>query len=599
MALLLAPRLATGQEDLLPRCLSCVEASSEATVNLLLRRDSTEAVTIAWESGQDAARQPSLVLHAGNPMDPQGLANRGPLTWEVRPGGGSQARAVFRADELGSGTFVTVVVAPGRDGGVIRDWRAWRLMTLEGRAHLADPPPVPPGYSLHVTPWLLQAETGHGMLPPRRGNALAWHSVVALQGNVTDVDLDGQNTGIAGLGIQVAQPWHTSAGEDWKTKLLALVTGNPGHKVRFEDFEWVEQPDRTLAVPGVKVFLRNFYSVVTLYTRATHRRFSETEAGGHWLIGSPDYFSHETTARLDPPDGAPLWSSYDERQHGRDPALLRLLQVHGRRNARIPGFGPVQRVDGDGGSARFTVGFNVQVVPWSEPEAGGNRFAAGIVGVDVVAARAGVGAIATQDGTGEGGPWCVVVGCGDKGGKRIDLHSPPAGYGLAGSPVAQLGTLSGALQLATEAPLVVERGVEPEGALPKLPRVARFGLTADLRAGLLVRKALLGPPREIYEINPYAQYVVRIAVAMMPETAMVAADVPILPRKMEHAAVIVLVQAWWEKLVDWLGSHLIGASRCCWWEPWSSPRSSSRAPAPARPRSWSSWRPRCGRWPAP
>lgn len=572
---LLAASASAKAQDLSVRCeRGCTDPGSNRSLNLLMREDSSIPITIAWESSRDpAADHRQILLYAGNPEGQDSIPARGRL--EFREDAGIwRASREFQPAELGRGTFLAVVTARPQDAGEdprgenerILDWRAFRLLTLaEARARIEGPPP-PSGYSITVTPALLQVRTGHGNLPrSQNGDATVWWSLLGSEGNTADLELDGESNGVPGLGVQVSTPWETRAGQEWKASVLEHVTGIEGHTIRFDGLEWNEAPDRAVQLGDVgPIYLRHYYTAITLHTVASVKSFSKDEIlGGTPLLLRPTYFSHETSARLKDPGDPRLWASYSRREYGADRRLLAMLQKQIDSQGRIPGLVGIQGNDGDGGSPTYAVGFYVAVQPWEETGAPshGTLFRAGIVGVDVVAVRAGVGGLSSRGSGGAGAlgdVWCRVIRCGEEG-RPLDLDRPPNGYRGA-SAAASLQTIPGNLPLITGDPELAEKAPI---RLPNLPARARFGVTAGLRAGALMREGAFGHVKDIIPIDAYAQFIVKITVAMFPDVRMVTNNDVTIPSRADLSKEINVPEPktpWWRRhLVALVLAGLVGA----------------------------------------
>jgi hypothetical protein len=381
--------------------------------------------------------------------------------------------------------------------------------------------------------------------------------------------LDGEYTGIPGLTIQVSTPWHTRGTEDWKEAIQRNLTGVTGHRVRFGNLEWREQPDRTVTLGEKQALeIRHYYTIVTLFTNASVKTFDDKEVGAsHWFT-SPTYFSHETSARLTHTDDPRFWASYSRREYSADQRLLRILARQVRRFGRVPGLSSIQVDDGDGGETTYTAGFYATARPWeSAAERGRNKIQAGFVGLDVVAARAGIGGLVTE-GSAETSTVervrCQVIRCGESG-HGLDLDEPPSGYQVT-QPVASLATFSGELPMIQEPPEGAERGLLPEestytpmdgqktpDALAALPTQVRFGISANLRSGALLQKeGFWGQLKNMVPINTYAQFVVKFTVAMVPNAAMVTTGEAVLPLPVELTTRINVPKptAFWGWLTD-------------------------------------------------
>ena len=270
------------------------------------------------------------------------------------------------------------------------------------------------------------------------------------------------------------------------------------------------------------------------------KSFDDKEVGANKWFLSPTYFSHETSARLKHTDDPRFWASYSQREYSADQRLLSMLHRHVARVGTVPGLGMVQQDDGDGGAATYTAGFYATVHPWESPAGQGNtRVSAGFIGLDVVAARAGIGGLVTEGSAGTSSLeriWCQVIRCGTSG-HALDLDKPPSGYEVT-QPVASLATLSGELPMIQEPPELAEKGVPSEAqgipdALPALPTSVRFGMSANLRSGALLQEGSWGYMKNVVPINTYAQFVVKMTVAMVPNTDMVTSDEQIMPLPVE------------------------------------------------------------------
>ncbi len=538
--------------------LSCLDATDHQTINILLRIDETVPVKLHWRSSINPVPEKfQATLYAGNPATHDNLPKRGVLNFEQK-GNFWQASYEFSGVDLGRGTFLAIVILHRADADetvdvnrlhdrTILDWRAFRLLTeAERRRKRAIPKPTSE-WSVHVQPALLRVTSGRGELPRYRGgDRKAWWSLADAEGNYTDLDIDGVHNGVPGLGIQVATPWHTRADDQtWKDQVFNNLKSIDGHEVRFGVLKWIERPDRTVNLGGKvsPIFLRHYYTVISLYTNASMRSFTEAEIGANNLFANPRYFSHETSARLKVTKDPRFWASYSRLEYGADIDLLNLLKEQFQRQDDVPGLTMIQTDDGDGGDVTYHVGFYAYVHPWEVPPAhSGQHFRAGLMGIDVVAARAGIGRFFTPGSTGKKvdpqEAWCQVVRCRDTG-HMIDLNEPPKGF-RATSAVARLRTLSGNLPIVTEQPIIVERDpskpapdTPPTVGLPNLPDRARFGVSANLRSGAVLQKAAWGNIRNITPINSYAQFVVKLTVAMHPATDLVVNNDAHIPSTVE------------------------------------------------------------------
>ncbi|WP_155969918.1 hypothetical protein [Nitrospira japonica] len=526
---------------------------------------------IRWTAPENPQATVQITLYAGNPAMQETIPERGALQFRMTEAGKWEATHEFSGTELGRGTFLTVVTqrpqgaereASGEDETIL-DWRAFRLLTKSEQQRKEQG--VRPGGegSVMIAPALLQASSGHGTLPPARGgDKRAWWSLADLEGNTSDVDLDGDASGIPGLTLQVSTPWPSSATEDWKQSIRQHISGVAGHQVRFGELEWWEKPDRRITLGKSKqpIDLRHYYTVITLFTNATVKSFNDKEIGGnHWFI-DPTYFAHETSARLKHTEDPRFWASYSRREHSTDPRLLHMLYRQVARDGTVPGLGLVQRDDGDGGPVIYTAGFYATVRPWESTTTTKRRATAGFVGLDVVAARAGIGGLVITGSAGASALepiWCQVIRCGTSA-KGLDLDKPPEGY-EATQAVASLATLSGELPMIAENPELAERFTPSEDAssqaeapaddvLAALPARVRFGVSANLRSGALLQRGSWGYIQNLVPINAYAQFVVKLTVAMIPEAQLVTSDEPIMPMPVEMTNSITVPpppKAWW------------------------------------------------------
>jgi len=323
-----------------------------------------------------------------------------------------------------------------------------------------------------------------------------------------------------------------------------------------------------------RVVLRHFYTIVTLHTSASVRAFGRDQVGSEvnpvlaFFGTKPRYFAHETSARLKHPDDPRFWASYNEREMGADPGRLRLLQRRVREGKGIPGMPGIQTEDGDGGDTTYTVGFYVQVRPWDEPgeEVVKERFSAGLVSADIVAARTGIGGLRTAGSGADSSlerAWCQVARCADPG-KALDLDRPPSGYQTT-QPLAALGSMSGNLPLVLTEPKLGQRAVGPDGKAevvkvtvdPKdLPQKARVAITAKLRAGALLQEASWGYVKNVVPIDSYAQFVLKLTVAQFPGAVIATGNDPNAPTDRELQKDTLTPEP--TGLVAWLKKHAFG-----------------------------------------
>jgi hypothetical protein len=486
----------------------------------------------------------------------EAIEDRGELRFEPH-GAAFVASRRFDGEELGRGTFLTVLVSGSGHDDALLEWRALRLLTRAEQEREKEGPRRTGSWSVDVRPSVLQVSSGHGELPRSRGgDRRVWWSLTDTEGDTTDLDLDGDRTGVPGLGIQISDPWHAGLGQaDWKQAILDELTGVRGHTVRFGELRWVERPDREVSYGDVPVLLRNYYTLVTLYTNANYKSFDAEEAGGGSFLSKPTYFSHETSARLKTTKDPRFWASYSLREYGADANLLALLENHLNVEGSVRGLGPVQKDDGDGGSASYRAGFTVDVQPW-EPELEGRKTRAGIVSLDVVAARAGYGGVVTGGSSGQSDierALCQVIRCSSEE-HSVDLDKPPSGYKVW-QPAASLAMIDGNLPMIEGKPEFAQRDIDP---LKRLPGRTRFVLAAGLRAGALTRNASWGNVQNLIPINAYAQYVVKLTVATLPGTQILSTDEAIMPDpdELDVKAPVVLRGGF----LGWLRDHATAAT---------------------------------------
>lgn len=528
------PSMAVAAIDV--ACSNCGDRGDDRTVDLLVIPADSTAIEIAWTSDSNpASGEQSVRLYAGNPTFTDAIPDRGAVAFEADGDEWTLSRS-FDADDLGRGTFLTVLVREDGDRREILDWRAHRLTTEAELAQQRDIRTSGGNWSVDITPALLQVSSGHGELPRSTGgDERAWWSLWATDGNISDADLDGEDSGIAGIGVQVSTPWH--ARENWRDSIVGKLAGVEGHTTKFGELKWVEVPDReiSLGADRAPIDIRHYYTIVTLHTNAGVRTFSAKELG---RSGNKRYFSHETSANLKPPADPRFWSSYSRRDHGADKYLLDLLQRQVVSSV-VPGLATVQTVDGDGGSTIYRVGLVASARPW-EVQAGEDtdRFVAGFVGIDLVAARAGLGRVRVGDATGGDRVFCAVIRC-DSDDRNLDLNDPPDGYSIA-QPVASLDTISGKLPMSEGVPAMAQRdpgrlGEAEAVQLPNLPSQTRFAVGANLRAGALIRKGGLfgGSIENVVPIDSYAQFVIKMTVAMVPDADIVDNEEMVAPEPAE------------------------------------------------------------------
>jgi hypothetical protein len=155
-----------------------------------------------------------------------------------------------------------------------------------------------------------------------------------------------------------------------------------------------------------------------------------------------------------------------------------------------------------------------------------------------------------------------VIRC-DSDDKNLDLNDPPDGYSVA-QPVASLDTVSGKLPMSQGVPAMAQRDVPRLGEaepvrLPNLPSQTRFAVGANLRAGALIRKGGLFNARidNVVPIDSYAQFVIKMTVAMVPDADLVANEEMVAPEPDELEIVTKVPPK--RGLFDWL-EGLLGIS---------------------------------------
>ena len=466
----------------------CGDKGDDRTVNLLVLPAESEAVTLIWATDLDpAGKDASIRLYAGNPAFADVIPDRGIIEFEQAEGQWRLSRT-FSVDDLGRGTFLAVLVRETGSRRQILDWRAFRVISDAELQAQRDIVTSGGNWSVDISPALLQVSSGHGELPRSTGgDERVWWPLWATEGTISDADIDGSDTGVAGLGVHVSTPWH--ARENWRDKVIGNLKGIEGHATKFGELTWLELPDQelNLGTDETRIDIRHYYTVVTLHTNASIKAFSAKDVG---KSGKARFYSHETSANLKPPKDPRFWSSYSRREYSADKTLLELLhdQVS---SSSVPGLAGIQTEDGDGGSTVYRVGFVASARPWKVEMADpAEEFVAGFVAVDVVAARAGLGGIRTGDDEGTA-LVCRILRC-ESDDKNLDLNDPPRGYSVA-QPVASLDTISGKLPMTQAIPKTAQRDVPRLGEaapveLPSLPSQTRFAVGANLRAGALIRK---------------------------------------------------------------------------------------------------------------
>ena len=533
----------------------CVEKLDDRTPRLLALPDAPTDITLRWRTPELPMDGEKWTVHlrAGNAQEGT-LSELGQLAFQD-VNGRLEATHTVTADQLGQGTFLTVLIGKSRNKQQILDWRAFRLLREAERDREVDGVQPSSNWDIDLAPAVMRADTPRGALPRGGGDRAAWWSLVDVQ-TAANLDLDGNATGLPGLSITVDNVWEAGTDANWRDKIRDKIRGVDGHTVRFEDLEFVEHrptPYDRPAADGSKLEVRYFYAAVTLVTSADIRRFQAKDLVRK-KSGERVFFSHETGASFREPEDPRLWSSYDEREHSQDIELLALLQDAVRDGAAIPGLPAIDTADGDGGDSVFHVGFVASVAPQPSTDTG-EPVRPTVLAADVVARRSGVGAIRTAGSASEGQSWLSRWLQGEEG---IDLDDPPRGW-RAVSALAQPATLTGSLPLVGDPDFaqrddshdgMISAIWEPTlGAASRNPEAgarrdmglrdtrARFALSAKLRAGALVNeKSIAGfkRPIDIVPINAYTQYILRMAVAI-PTTAQVAASPDGSITSTEHA----------------------------------------------------------------
>ncbi len=515
---------------------SCLDPAGDRSANLVVRREVSTPVTFAWDAPSDPSAGGRIVrLYAGNPTKSDALKDYGALAF-APSGTGFRAKLQVPGAELGRGTFVLVALAQGKDYEEILDWRTLRLLTSEElEAQKTCARRTGSAWGVTVDPTLLSVQTAHGALPRSDGDKDRVWWCFADREDTSDLDLDGAYNGAPGIGVHVSSVWETRK-EDLGDKIANAFGDAQGHRVHFGELEWIERPDTEVALKDRRpVMLRHFYTVVTLHTSASVRAFGPEQVGSEvpWYAApfksKPRYFAHETSARIRHPNDPRFWASYDEREMGADPGRLKLLARRVAQGKGIPGMPGIQTEDGDGGDTTYTVGFHVLVRPWDEQgeDVPKERYRGGIVAVDIVAARAGIGGVRTVGSGADSAlerAWCQVTRCSDPG-KTLDLDRPPSGYKTT-QPLAALGSMSGNLPLLLTEPKLAQRAVGADGKAPPvrltvdpadLPQSARIAITARLRAGALIQEEALGYAANVVPIDSYAQYVLKLTAVQFPD----------------------------------------------------------------------------------
>lgn len=487
----------------------------------LLYHAADQDIVLEWTSVDEPG---TLTLRAGDPMTVGALPDRGPLEF-TRERGLWRARARFSSDELKAGTLVTALLEGEGRGQRIVGWWVWRPLTPEElEAQRAAPDPWS-GWELGLAPAAIRTETGGRALPvgTRAGKADPWWAPGPGEA-WTDLDLDGPASGAPGIGVAVSSVWASSADDPgWRDEVKSAITGDDGRDVAFEDLRWTEAPARAVeAGPGQTVELRAYYVAVTLHTQASVAQVDRDQLRGWgWRCG-PACLTHETSAALKAPDELPLWSGYNPRLHTRDAELLALLQRQVDEEGGVPGLDAIRRGDGDGGATRVDLGLVAALQPWTGQES----LRPGIVAIDVVGNRAGVGEIRSEGReTLPALPRLLAGIFGDSGAHEVDLADLPEGWSAWGAS-ARVLSQAGLLRPMDD-PALAQKGAaamlgwSADGVQVKVdngegigfPDQQRVVVSASLRAGALARRGTFGRTAELVPVNAFAQVVLRLTVA--------------------------------------------------------------------------------------
>lgn len=199
--------------------------------------------------------------------------------------GGFVAQRNFSKRELGSQTFVTVLVTSKKE---VLQWTSWTIR--DGTL----PPDLPPAGNLSVDVRLtaLHLSTSRGQFPrSRQAEGTVWK---LADEEAVAYELDGEDTGSPGLHVSVSDAWtpsdlSPSSIKDRLVELLNDVADVRTHHVSFRGLEWSEtSPEAIFYEDGTEKFeRRHYYTVVTIWTDASYRPIG----GRH-----PKRFAHETSA---------------------------------------------------------------------------------------------------------------------------------------------------------------------------------------------------------------------------------------------------------------------------------------------------------------
>lgn len=541
-------------------CRPVTACAGNASPYLLCLLDRESDLKLGWSVDATLAEGESLHVYAGNPARGASIPER---AVSFAADGARQAGAfTFTNADLGTGPLLVVTTLKKGGSEKLLSWIPFRTSTpAETGSLLAGADPAG-NWSVDVIPSFVQVSAGWRELPRTRDTRTrTWLSLATDSMLASDADLDGTVSGVPGLVMQVSAPW--PAREDWKNKVQQLLGVPENHAVKFESLHWEEKPDRTIeGIPGVgTVSLRNYYTVVTLFTNASVATYTAKDMG---QSGSSRYFAHETSANLKQVDNPLLWASYSLNDYGADTHLLDLMRRHVESNAPSLELGQVQRINGDGGVPTYRAAFTLRVRPWADDSTRdiANPHA-GVVAVDVLAVRAGLGGIKVPASNATGvakDSLCGIWSCADDGLASIDFNKPPKGWEVS-PPQASTLTVSGQIPLLDGIKSIAERSPDAVAGnqLPVFPAQAQFALGASLRAGALVRRGGFFGSRVdgVVPINSYAQYVLRFTVATFPGQQLASTDTAVVasPGEIALATVTPPRRTLGDRLKDWIREH--------------------------------------------
>jgi hypothetical protein len=541
--LLPAAAWATTTVACLEGCRPATACEGNAGAFLLCLPDRQSNLKLEWTVSDAPGPDEQLRVYAGNPVRAEQIPVRA-VTF-TPAGGGVTGSFTFSPEDVGGGPFLVVTTLVKGSSEKLLSWIPYRTSTPTETIHELEGPEPGSNWSIDVAPAFLQVSAGWRELPRTRdARTRTWFSLAQDSSLREDADLDGEMAGVAGLSIKPATPW--AARENWKSRIEELIGDPDGHDVQFESLHWQESPDRVIEnIPGTgPIVLRSYYTVITLFTSASIANYTARDMG---RSGSDRYFAHETSANLKQIDHPLLWASYSRNDYGADRRLLDLLREHYAQGRDSLELGSVQRVNGDGGPAVYRAAFTVRVQPWAEEGTNVANPQAGVVGFDVLAVRTGMGGIRVPK-TSERGvqkTLCQAWGCKEEAGlKSIDFNKPPKGWEVS-APQASTLSISGQVPIMDGVKSIASRDPNRPHVttLPKFPAKAQFALAASLRPGALVKRGGLFGRRvdEMVPINSYAQYVVRMTVAMFPGQQLVANTSAIVASPSELDVVTVTV----------------------------------------------------------